>query len=93
MEYLKLYERENRAEADNMMQLAHDYKMRATEELARRKSLGITAPVLPHPDHVVFNPLTKQFEIQGPATEKQQVLWDATHASMAECDEDIRECR
>jgi len=56
---------------------ALDYKRRAEQEIAYRKSKGDdTSDIIPHPDSIKINPRTGDVTIKGPIDKDEQVLVD-----------------
>ena len=53
------------------------YKEDAEKEIARRERLGLPIDdIIPHPDHVAFNPRTGAAGFVGPITEEETKLWE-----------------
>jgi hypothetical protein len=93
VESLSIIERENRVLYDEHLKTWFEYKHYWEAELERRKQLGIDGPEpLPHPDHVVFDPIAGTVEIVGPITKEQKVIWDIC-LTMQFLEQQIDKCR
>ncbi len=77
-EMLTATERQNKALADEWLDVAMTCKLDLDRELARREHLGITdlPEPLPHPDHVKIDLKTGRAWIAGPATKEQKAQYD-----------------
>ena len=76
---------------DEWLDTALEYKVNWTEELRRRKRLGITdlEDPLPHPDHIVIDPATGVVRIEGPWTREQQIRYDRIRQLRDECQDEL----
>jgi hypothetical protein len=95
-ELLAATETANKALADDWLQTAFTYKTQWDRELERRRRLGIThlPDPIPHPDHVVIDPLTGSPQIIGPITKEQKASydhWKAQKPRLREVVADLRE--
>ncbi|SDK65238.1 DUF5681 domain-containing protein [Aliiruegeria lutimaris] len=72
-EMLTSTESQNRALADEWLEIANEYKAYWERELERRERLGITdqSPPQPHPDQVKIDMKTGEAWIEGPVTKEQ----------------------
>lgn len=56
---------------------AFEYKQKWTEELDRRKRLGLDLPdPVPHPDDIIIDMRTGKVRTEGPLDEREKTLWD-----------------
>ncbi|MGE0768072.1 MAG: DUF5681 domain-containing protein [Hyphomicrobiaceae bacterium] len=86
------FERNDKKAYDEFAQTAIEHKLFWTEELTRRKRLGITDPgQLPHPDDIIIDPQTYEVRVEGPATNEQKEFWDLWWGRAQELEEEIRE--
>ena len=77
-ELLAATERQNKALADEWLDVAMTYKIEWERELARRDRFGITdlPPPLPHPDHVKIDMRRGTARVVGPSTKEEKVEYD-----------------
>ena len=77
-ELLGTVEANNRVLHDAYFEASVTYKRDWTQELARRRALGITdlPDPLPHPDHIKVNVQQGTIEVNGPWTEDEKVFED-----------------
>lgn len=63
---------------DEWLDTVLEYKANWDDELRRRERLGITDLVapLPHPDHIIFDPLRGEVRIEGPITKEQHAAYE-----------------
>ena len=70
-------EKRRRAEREEMLKLAVEYKEQATLELRRRKREGTSGPeIIPHPDDIDFDPTTGAIIFNGPVTADKKMAQD-----------------
>jgi hypothetical protein len=67
-----------------------EYKHKWTNELDRRKHLGIMEPdPVPHPDDIIVNLRTGEFRIEGPADAHEKARYDEMIARRAEAQTEV----
>lgn len=60
------------------MENALEYKQRWTEELERRRKLGIDLPdPIPHPDDIIINMRSGKVTTEGPLDVREKEIWDS----------------
>ena len=75
-------ERERRRERLKLFEEAVAYKVEAEREMAMAAARHLPAPVLvPHPDHLIIDPITGSVKLRGPFTREEKVEWDE-HTAM-----------
>jgi hypothetical protein len=85
-------ERANRAMVEKTIEAVTDYKLKWTEELERRKRLGVTGPDrYIHPDHLGIDVKTGQIIIRGRGPEEYKAELDRMRALLDEGDRRISE--
>jgi hypothetical protein len=71
-------EMQDRHEKEEVYKTALEYKTKWTYEFHDKRVAGLPEPhVVPHPDHIVLDPVTCSVTINGPATDEQKEYWDA----------------
>jgi len=61
------------------------YKVEAEREMAMAAARNLPAPVLvPHPDHLIIDPITGSVKLRGPFTSEEKVQWDELTAMKAD---------
>jgi hypothetical protein len=74
-------EGDNRRQHDQLLEAMIDYKQYWERELERRAKQGITGPEpLPHPDHIIIDPMTGRVHINGPTTKEEKAVWEQIRA-------------
>lgn len=85
-------EKQDRKETEDFFKEAYEYKAKWTQELKIIREAGLEEPELvPHPDHIDFDPLTLSVIINGPVTEEQKKRWDILVARRDEAVKTIKE--
>ena len=75
-------ERERRRDRLKLFEEAVAYKVEAEREMAMAAARHLPAPVLvPHPDHLIIDPITGSVKLRGPFTPEEKVAWDE-HTAM-----------
>ena len=75
-------ERERRRERLKLFEEVVAYKVEAEREMAMAAARHLPAPVLvPHPDHLIIDPITGSVKLRGPFTREEKVEWDE-HTAM-----------
>jgi Family of unknown function (DUF5681) len=70
-------ENRRRAEREETLRIAMEYKEQATQELMRRKRNGISEPeIIPHPDDIDIDPTTGAISFNGPLTLDRKMAQD-----------------
>jgi hypothetical protein len=65
-----------KAQHDDWLKTAIDYKVEWEEELGRRKRLGLDLPEpIPHPDDITINMRTGRVIVTGPFTKEEHAQW------------------
>jgi hypothetical protein len=84
-------ERANKAQSDEIVAKALEYKFGWKCELERRLKLGVTGlpEPFPHPDDVVVNLRTGEVIIKGPLTKEEKAVWDHMRAGLEDSDREI----
>jgi hypothetical protein len=83
-----------KAQHDQWLDTAFDYKVKWERELVRRQRLGITGPEpLPHPDDVEIDMGTGTARFRGPVTREQQAAWVALAELRDAAETDIAQLR
>ena len=91
-ELLSETERANKAQSDEWLKTAIEYKHEWEEELERRERMGVSGPEpLLHPDDIEIDMKTGQVIVKGPMTKEEKVRWDRLRARVDECDLEIKE--
>ena len=76
LELLRLAESEERQERTEMLIQIGEYKLKWHEEFERWRRNGRKGKAPPiHPDDVVFDPVTSELRIRGPATAEETARW------------------
>ncbi|MCZ8163812.1 MAG: DUF5681 domain-containing protein [Beijerinckiaceae bacterium] len=79
-----------KAQHDNWLEKAFEYKVEWERELERRQRLGIVAPEpLPHPDDIEIDMNTGKVILRGPFTKEQKAAWTWLAERRDESDEEI----
>ncbi|MEJ6391235.1 DUF5681 domain-containing protein [Gymnodinialimonas ulvae] len=76
---------------DEWLDTVLEYKANWDDELRRRERLGITdleAP-LPHPDHIVLDPLRGEVRIEGPITKEQHATYERIRQLRDEAQDEV----
>ena len=69
---------------------AFEYKQKWTEELERRRKLGIEEPdPVPHPDDIIIDMRTGHVRTEGPLDEREKRSWDERLARRAEAQAEV----
>jgi Family of unknown function (DUF5681) len=69
---------------------AFEYKQRWSEELERRRNLGLDLPdPVPHPDDIIINMRTGHVRIEGPIDEREKQSYDERLARRAEAQAEV----
>jgi hypothetical protein len=85
-----LTERDNKRRHTELLQAAVEYKIDWEIELERRKALSIDGPEpLPHPDHIIIEPVTGDVHIIGPMTKEEKARWDWLRERKRASDDEI----
>jgi hypothetical protein len=85
-------ERANKARHDKWPQTAIECKQHWTEELRRRRQLGISGvEPLPRPGDIIINMKTGGVIVKGPMTPEDNVGWDRLHDRIRESDRALEE--
>jgi Family of unknown function (DUF5681) len=83
-------ERDRKAQADQTLEAAIQYKFKWEGELERRKRLGVKGrEPLPHPDDVHIDPNTGNVSITGPTNKEEKAEWDAMRQRLEGFDREI----
>lgn len=83
-----------KAQHDDWLEKAFEYKVEWERELERRQRLGIVAAEpLPHPDDLEIDMNTGSVVLRGPFTKEQQATWIWLAERRDACDEEIRTLR
>ena len=78
-------ERERRRERLKLFEEVVAYKVEAEREMAMAAARRLPAPVLvPHPDHLIIDPITGLVKLRGPLTSEEKVEWDQHIAMKAD---------
>ena len=92
-ELVSTVEGDNRRRSEEILTSAFEYIHHWEQKLEYRKRTGTTgADPLPHPDHVIIDPMTGEVHIRGPITREEKVIWDFVCQKKTECDQEIAEC-
>ncbi len=92
IDLVRLTEQAQQARHDEMLEAILAYKLGWSEELDRRKSLGLAAPDLaPHPDDIIINLNTGGIEITGPMTADEQKIWRRIRTRIKDAEQAIAE--
>lgn len=79
-----------KAQHDDWLEKAFEYKVEWERELERRQRLGITAPEpLPHPDDLEIDMNTGTARFRGPVTKEQQAAWVWLAERRDACEQEI----
>ena len=94
-EMLSATEASRRVRNEQWLETAIEYKFDWTNELERRKRLGVTGlrEPLPHPDHVEIDFIEGTARIIGPVTKEEKADFDAIIANRHLLIEEIRDTR
>lgn len=85
-------EKENQKAKFEFLEIAHDYKIRGTEEIARCRESGRAPPdVLPHPDDILINYRTGDVEIRGPYDKREREVLANARRQYATLKKDLEE--
>lgn len=86
---------EDRKSSERMtaMENAFEYQQKWTEELERRRKMGIVdLPVpVPHPDDIIIDMRTGHVRTEGPLDEREKRSWDERLARRAEAQREVNE--
>ena len=75
-----------------LLEAMMEYKRKWTEELDRRRRLGIDEPdPVPHPDDVILNVRTGEVRIDGPADDREKERHDNNLARRSEAQDEVNE--
>ncbi len=78
-------EAERRRERENLFEAVVDYKNYGASEFALARRRGVSEPApLPHPDHLVVDPLTGSVVSRGPWTEEEKEYLENATAMKSE---------
>lgn len=84
---------EDRKSSERMtaMENAFEYQQKWTEELERRRKLGITdlPDPVPHPDDIIINMYTGHVCTEGPLDEREKRSWDERLARRTEAQSEV----
>ena len=70
------------------------YKAEMTRRLTEHRRLGFPEPpMLPHPDHLIIDPVAGTVVLRGPWTEEMKGIWDQLTAMRADLDGRIQAAR
>jgi Family of unknown function (DUF5681) len=73
---------------------AVEYKVQMTRRLAEHRMLGLPKPpMLPHPDHLIIDPVAGSVVLRGPWTQEMKGIWDQLTAMRAELEAKIEAAR
>ncbi|WP_310533326.1 DUF5681 domain-containing protein [Novosphingobium sp.] len=88
-ELVRNVEERKSSERLTAMENAFEYKQRWTEELDRRRKLGITdlPDPVPHPEDIVIDMRTGHVRTEGPLDEREKKDWDKRIARRTEAQE------
>ena len=87
-------ERERRRDRREAFGAAVEYKVQMTRWLAEQRTRGLPEPpMLPHPDHLIIDPVAGSVVLRGPWTEEGKGIWDQLTAMRAELDLRIQAAR
>ncbi|MEQ9488728.1 MAG: DUF5681 domain-containing protein [Alphaproteobacteria bacterium] len=85
-------ENEQKAQSDELIKTAIEYKSGWELELWRRERTGETGPEpLPHPDDIYVDVRNNRVEFRGPMTQEEKATWDTFKARKQDCDASIAE--
>jgi hypothetical protein len=77
-------EGERRRELQQFFEVLVLSKQRGEEQIASARLRGLPAPVLvPHPDHLIIDPMVGSVKLRGPYTPEEKVKWDQLTAMKA----------
>ena len=77
-------ENERLRERQKLFEAAVECKQRGEEQIAQARLRGLPAPkLLPHPDHLIIDPITGSVTLRGPVTDEEKMEWDQTTALKA----------
>ena len=83
-DFVGAVEGERRRERQKLFEAAVDCKQRGEEQIAQARLRGLPAPVLvPHPDHLIIDPMAGSVKLRGPFTPEEKVQWDQLTAMKA----------
>ena len=89
-ELVREVEERKAAEHLSALENAFEYKQKWTEELERRRQLGIEEPdPVPHPDDIIIDMRTGHVRNDGPLDEREKRSWDERLARRAEAQAEV----
>ena len=84
LDFVGEIEGERRRDRLKLFEEAVTYKVEAEREMAMAAARHLPAPVLvPHPDHLIIDPITGSVKLRGPFTPEEKVEWDELTAMKA----------
>ncbi|MEJ6012122.1 DUF5681 domain-containing protein [Novosphingobium aquae] len=90
-ELVRTVEERKSSERLTSMENAFEYQQKWTEELERRRKLGITdlPDPVPHPDDIVIDMRTGHVRTEGPLDEREKKDWEKRIARRAEAQDEV----
>ena len=90
IELLDKTETSRKERADELLNIAIDYKQSWENTLEKNKLLKIHEPEpLPHPDDIIIDMKTGKVTIHGPITREEKIEWDKNLKRLRECEKEI----
>ncbi len=91
-DFVGAVESERHRDRQKLFEAIVEYKQQGEEEIAQARLRGLPAPVpVPHPDHLIIDPLAGSVKLRGPFTPEEKVLWGQLTAMKAEIRKEVAE--
>jgi Family of unknown function (DUF5681) len=91
-EFVGEVEGERQRDRQKLFEAAVECKQRGEEEIAQARLRGLPAPgLVPHPDHLIVDPVAGSVKLRGPFTPEEKVLWGQLTAMKARIRKELAE--